>query len=124
MHKIGVLLAVILRTKNQEIKRIGWPAFISGIFGVTEPAIYGITLPMKTPFIISCIAAAISGALGGLLKLVSYMPGGFGIFKFPTFFDPRGVNTANFWNGLLVSLVAFGLGFLMMFFVNLPDKKE
>ena len=40
------------------------PNFISGIFGVTEPAIYGILLPLKKPFIISCIAGGIGGALG------------------------------------------------------------
>ena len=34
---------------------IAIPAFISGLFGVTEPCIYGITLPKKKPFVISCI---------------------------------------------------------------------
>lgn len=69
--QIGVVLAIILKTKEKKVKRLGWPAFVTGIFGITEPAIYGITLPMKTPFIISCIAAGLSGALAGILKLVS-----------------------------------------------------
>ena len=41
------------------------PNVISSIFGVTEPAIYGITLPMKKPFIISCIVGAIVGGYYG-----------------------------------------------------------
>lgn len=43
----GAVLAVMLKTKNAKLKELSIPAFISGIFGVTEPAIYGITLPKK-----------------------------------------------------------------------------
>ncbi|AND79098.1 beta-glucoside-specific PTS transporter subunit IIABC [Streptococcus pantholopis] len=118
--QIGVLLAVILKTKESKVKQIGWPAFVTGIFGITEPSIYGVTLPMKTPFIISCVAAALSGTLGGFLKLVSYTSGGLGVFKYPTFLDPEGINTMNVWNGVLVSVFAFVLGFVMMMFVKVP----
>ena len=51
----GVVLAILLKTKNKKLKSLCIPAFISGIFGVTEPAIYGVTLPRKKPFILSCI---------------------------------------------------------------------
>ncbi|MFC3927639.1 beta-glucoside-specific PTS transporter subunit IIABC [Streptococcus caprae] len=118
--QIGVLLAVILKTKEAKVKQIGWPAFATGIFGITEPAIYGVTLPMKIPFIISCVAAMIAGGLAGLLKLVSYTSGGLGIFKYPTFLDPAGVNTMNMWHGVIVSVFAFILGFVLMMFVKVP----
>ncbi|MUP60101.1 PTS beta-glucoside transporter subunit EIIBCA, partial [Veillonellaceae bacterium M2-4] len=52
--QIGVVLAILLQTKNEKTKGLAFPAFLSGIFGVTEPAIYGVTLPRKKPFIISC----------------------------------------------------------------------
>lgn len=52
----AVVLAVFFKTRNRQIKEMALPNFISGIFGVTEPAIYGILLPLKTPFVISCIA--------------------------------------------------------------------
>ncbi|MGV3010129.1 beta-glucoside-specific PTS transporter subunit IIABC [Streptococcus thoraltensis] len=118
--QIGVLLAVIFKSKEKKVKRIGWPAFVTGIFGITEPAIYGITLPMKTPFIISCIASGIAGALAGFLKLVSYTSGGLGVFKYPTFLDPSGVNTMNIWNGVIVSVFAFVVGFGMMMLAKVP----
>ncbi|MED4161532.1 PTS transporter subunit EIIC, partial [Halalkalibacterium halodurans] len=60
--QIGAVAAVWLKIKQQKVKTLSVPAFISGIFGVTEPAIYGVTLPLKRPFIISCIAAAVGGA--------------------------------------------------------------
>ena len=61
----AVVLAIFFRTKDKTRKSLCLPAFISGIFGVTEPAIYGITLPLKKPFIISCIASALGGAYLG-----------------------------------------------------------
>ena len=60
----AVVLAIFFKTKNKKLKEMAIPNFISGIFGVTEPAIYGILLPLKKPFIISCIAGGIGGALG------------------------------------------------------------
>ena len=66
------------------------PNFISGIFGVTEPAIYGILLPLKTPFVISCIAGGIGGAFYGALNFRKFMMGGMGIFEFPAMIEPDG----------------------------------
>lgn len=60
----AVVLAIWIKTKDQKIKDMALPNFISGIFGVTEPAIYGILLPLKKPFILSCIAGGIGGGTG------------------------------------------------------------
>ncbi|MGZ7145092.1 PTS beta-glucoside transporter subunit IIABC, partial [Streptococcus pyogenes] len=66
------------------------PAFISSIFGVTEPAIYGVTLPMKTPFYISCtVAAAIGAGLSFFPDLKNYAMGAMGIFAFPGYVSPE-----------------------------------
>lgn len=81
----AVVLAIMIKTKDKRLKSLAFPAFISGICGVTEPAIYGITLPRKKPFYISCVAAAIGGALIGALRITKYMSGGLGVFGLPTF---------------------------------------
>lgn len=46
----GVVLAILLRTRDRKLREMCLPNFISGIFGVTEPAIYGILLPLKIPW--------------------------------------------------------------------------
>ena len=71
-----------MKTKQQKLKSLSIPAFISGIFGVTEPAIYGVTLPLKKPFIMSCIGGAIGGGVLGFAGSKIYMIGGFGIFEY------------------------------------------
>lgn len=61
--QVGAVLGVVLKAKSQEIKKVGVSAGITGIFGITEPAIYGVTLRFKKPFIFGCI----SGAIGAIV---------------------------------------------------------
>lgn len=57
--QIGAVLGVIIKTKSQETKKLGISAGVTGLFGITEPAIYGITLKFKKPFIFGSIAGAV-----------------------------------------------------------------
>lgn len=61
--QVGAVLGVILKTRNQETRKVGVSAGITGLFGITEPAIYGITLKFKKPMIYGCI----SGAVGAIV---------------------------------------------------------
>lgn len=63
----GAALAVALKTKNQDLKKLGFTtAFSAFVGGVTEPAIYGIVLKYKKPFYICMISTAIGGLVAGL----------------------------------------------------------
>ncbi|MDE7245511.1 MAG: glucose PTS transporter subunit IIA, partial [Oscillospiraceae bacterium] len=50
---------VFLKSRNKEIKSVSGSAAATGLFGITEPAIYGVTLRFKKPFICGCIGGAI-----------------------------------------------------------------
>lgn len=113
--QIGAVLGVWLKTKQQKYKSLSIPAFISGIFGVTEPAIYGITLPLKKPFIISCIAAAVGGGILGYTNSQIYMVGGLGIFGIPTYIDPKEGITFGFWGAIISIVIAFILAFILTY---------
>ncbi|QTD67227.1 beta-glucoside-specific PTS transporter subunit IIABC [Lactobacillus gasseri] len=111
--QIGVVLAILLQTKDQKLKGIALPAFLSGIFCVTEPAIYGVTLPRKKPFVLSCIAAGIGGGLIGFFGTKMYMMGGMGVFVIPAAIGPKtGVDMSVY--GLMIAMaVSFVLGFIL-----------
>ncbi|MDR2976248.1 MAG: beta-glucoside-specific PTS transporter subunit IIABC [Streptococcaceae bacterium] len=121
--QIGALLAVFFKTKEEKVKELSIPAFISGIFGVTEPSIYGVTLPMKTPFIMSCVAGGIAGAFAGLFNLTSYIMGGLGVFGYPSFLGGDS-GTKNLVIGIITSILAFVLGFALTMFVKIPKIFE
>lgn len=111
----GVLLAIFAKTKNTKIKEMALPNFISSIFGVTEPAIYGITLPMKKPFIISCIVGAFIGGFYGHFNFRKFFAGGMGIFEFPAMLNPDGTN-GNIIVAVSGAVLAILLGFIITFF--------
>ncbi|MCM3701338.1 beta-glucoside-specific PTS transporter subunit IIABC [Paenibacillus macerans] len=121
--QIGVVLAIMLKTRSAKLRSLSIPAFISGIFGVTEPAIYGITLPRKKPFILSCIGAAAGGAIVGAMGGKIYIMGGLGIFMLPSFIGPQGMDTA-FYGAIIGMFVSFVLGFLLMFFGGFKDEED
>lgn len=61
--QVGAAFAVFLKSRNKEMKNVSLSAFVTGIFGITEPAIYGVTLRLKKPFIYGCI----SGGIGAIV---------------------------------------------------------
>lgn len=95
----AVILVIMLKTRDRKMKELCLPNFISGIFGVTEPGIYGILLRLKKPFIISCIAGGIGGAFYGFCNFRKFSMGGMGIFEFPAMMEPDGS-----WGNLLVAV--------------------
>lgn len=109
----AVVAAMFLKTKDKKLKELCAPAVISGIFGITEPAIYGITLPRKKPFVISCIAAAISGAYLGAFNLREYVMGGLGIFEFPAMINPADNSMDSVIVGVIGMVIAIVVGFVL-----------
>ncbi|MEK4516469.1 beta-glucoside-specific PTS transporter subunit IIABC [Paenibacillus sp. FSL H8-0122] len=118
----GAVLAIMLRTKNAKLKSLSIPAMISGIFGVTEPAIYGITLPRKKPFILSCVAAAVGGGIVGLMGTKGYILGGLGIFGIPSYISPDGMDKG-FYGAIAAIVISFILGFILVFFSGFKDEE-
>lgn len=117
----GVVLAILLRTKNKKLKAIALPAVISGIFGVTEPAIYGVTLPAKKPFILSCVVAAIGGGIASIMGTKIWMMGGLGVFGIPSYIGPNGMDRG-FYGAIISITVSFVLGFLAMYIMGYKDQ--
>ena len=120
----GVVIAIALKAKNKKLKSLCIPSIISGFFGVTEPAIYGITLPRKKPFIVSCIIGAVTGGIVGFCGSKGYTMGGLGIFALPAYIGPNGFDMGFY--GMAIAMVAGTvLGFLAMLFVKLdPSDME
>ncbi|AXJ12747.1 beta-glucoside-specific PTS transporter subunit IIABC [Streptococcus pluranimalium] len=115
----GVLSAIMLKTKEQKVKTISAPALISSVFGVTEPAIYGVTLPMKTPFYISCVVSGIIGAGLSFFDIKNYAMGALGIFMYPGYVSPT-LGLTPMWILIAFSVAAFVLSFAIQMLVPVP----
>lgn len=118
----AVVLAIFIKTKDKKLKEMAIPNFISGIFGVTEPAIYGMLLPLKKPFIISCIASGIGGAFYGFFNLRKFITGGMGMFELPAMIEPNGG-----MGNLIVALSGMAISMVVAFVLTMvlyKDKEE
>lgn len=64
MAQAGATLGVFLKTKDKSVKELAGPAALSAVLaGITEPAIYGVTLRFKRPFFIGAVFSGIAGAI-------------------------------------------------------------
>ncbi|EAC3307397.1 PTS beta-glucoside transporter subunit IIBCA [Listeria monocytogenes] len=120
----GAVMAVMLKTRNQELRSLSITATISGFLGITEPAIYGVNLPYKKPFIMACVGSAFGGAIAGMSA--AKMFGGFasgGIFGIPMFINPDGIGW-DFWGFLISLVVAFSVALILTYFFGFKDKVE
>lgn len=70
--QVGAVLAVFLKSRNKEMKNISLSAFITGIFGITEPTIYGVTLRLKKPFIYGCISGGVGAIVASFFHIYYY----------------------------------------------------
>ena len=120
----AVVIAIMIKTRDKKLKSLCVPAAISGVFGITEPAIYGITLPRKKPFIISCIASAIAGAYFGFANLREFIMGGMGIFEFPAMIDPATNSLDSLYVGVIGAIAAMVIGFVLTMIFFKDDKME
>ncbi|WP_409252862.1 beta-glucoside-specific PTS transporter subunit IIABC [Bacillus sp. SCS-153A] len=120
----GAILAVWVKTRNTKTKSLSIPSFISAVFGVTEPGLYGIVLPLKKPFVFTLISSAVGGALLGFFGTKGYVLGGMGVFQFPSMIHPEeGLNTA-FIGSIIAASVATVLAFGLTYFFGGINKEE
>lgn len=108
----GACLGIAIKTKDKKIRSLCPPAVISGIAGVTEPAIYGITLPKKAPFLRTCAVAGIAGAVLCAMGIKDYHMADMGVFSYTMFIDSS-KNITPMIIGIIVSLICVAVSFIL-----------
>ncbi|MGC0372981.1 beta-glucoside-specific PTS transporter subunit IIABC [Streptomyces sp. SAI-229] len=116
----GATFAVFLKTRNRALKGVAGPATVSTLLaGITEPAIYGVTLRLKKPFVLACIAGAVGGAIAGASGSA---PNAFVLAGGLTLSAAVGVG--NFAVLLIGCAVAVVLAFALTYFAGFKDVLE
>lgn len=117
----GATLAVAFKSKQKNVKSIAAAAGISAIMGITEPALYGITMKYKKPLVAACISAGISGCFAGLMHVTLYVPQN-SLMAVLGFSGDKG--TANVIAGLSMMLMSVVLSFVLTFVLQKDEKIE
>ena len=121
LAQVGAVLGIFLATRDMRQKVLAGSAFSAGLFGITEPAVYSLTLPLRRPFIFGCVAGALGGAITAFSNSYAFSFGLPNIF-FPAQMIPPGGIDASVWGGLIGTAVAFILACALTFFAGVPRK--
>ena len=108
---------------NLGTKNLCIPAAISGVCGITEPAIYGLTLPKKKPFFLAMIASGVTGGLFCFLGGKGYTSGGMGIFSIVNYINPENGDISGMIYAIITMAVAIVIGFLLTIFFWKDDTE-
>ncbi|THB85178.1 PTS beta-glucoside transporter subunit IIABC [Pantoea allii] len=119
MGQVGAALGVFLRSRDTRQKMLAGSSVTAGIFGITEPAVYGVNLPLRRPFIFGCVAGAIGGAVVGFSSTHVYSFGFANIFTIAQMIPPGGVD-ATLWGGIAGTLLALLLSCGMTLVAGMP----
>ncbi|RDU24672.1 beta-glucoside-specific PTS transporter subunit IIABC [Anaerosacchariphilus polymeriproducens] len=115
----GACFAVALRTKNTELKSTALSAGISALFGITEPALYGVTLQRKRVLAGVMISSFIGGLSIGLFGVAAFALVGPGLASISMYIDES--NGSNFIFAIIGFVVSFVVSFVVTFILWKED---
>lgn len=122
ISEAGACFAVALKTKDKEYKSAAFSAGISAFFGISEPALYGVTLQNKKAMLGVVGSGLISAAFMSLFHLRSTSLMGTGILGLPQFIDPA--NSGNIIIAVIGYAMAIVLSFLFTFILYKDEEKR
>lgn len=121
LAQAGAAFGVFLKSRNKEFKSIAMSTSITATMGITEPAMYGVNMRLKKPFIAALIGGAVSGAFISLFNTKAYIVGGnAGLPGVPILIGET------FWYAIIGMIIAFVVGAVMTYllgFVDIPSNE-
>lgn len=117
----GACFAVALRTKSKDMRQLATSSGITSLCGVTEPALYGVTLKLKRPFVAVIVAGGIAGFFAGVSGLVRYSFGTPGLPTLPVFI---GEDPSNIIKALITVAIAFIAAFIITLLLGFERGEE
>ena len=119
----GATFGAAFKTKDKEMKKRAFPAAVSALLaGVTEPAMYGVTLKLKKPMVAACISGGIGGLIVGILQVKSYAFVTPSMTSLVQFISPDGGK--NFLYAVIIFAVTLVLSFVLSFILTKGEAEE
>lgn len=122
LGQAGATFGVAFKTKDKDMRGMAFPAAISALLaGVTEPALYGVTLKLKKPLYAACISSGIAGIVAGLFTLKAFAFATPSLLSILQFISPKG--TQNFVIACAVGAISF-IGSLVLSYIVTDGGKS
>ena len=120
LAQAGATWAVAVKSRKKETKQLATAAGISAIMGITEPAIYGVTLKLKRPMIAAAMGAGIAGLFGGIMHVTLYVMQN-SLLACLAFMGEKGVS--NVLCGILMMVLAVVVPFVICIVMGFDESE-
>lgn len=124
ISQAGASFAVGLKTKDKVMKSTAFSAATTALFGITEPALYGVTMKLKKPLWVVVLSGGIAGLFAGLTNMRTYASATAGILALPVYITD---DLSNVMNAAICILIALIVSFVLTFFfvkIDSPVTEE
>lgn len=112
--------AVAVRTKSKSMRSTASSAAVSAVLGITEPALYGVNLQLKRPFVGMVLGSLVGGCFAGIVHLTAYTFVSPSLLSLPIFAGPE----SNFMLSMLSVPVTLVATFAITFLLGFEDPKD
>lgn len=119
LGQAGATLGILLRAREAKLKAMAGSAFTASLFGITEPAVYGVTLPHRRPFIFGCVGGALGAAILGYWHTTIYSFGFPSVFTFIQVIPATGID-ASVLASFVGAAVALVFASVATYFFGMP----
>ena len=115
-------LAVAFKSKVEETKQLAYSAGITAVCGITEPALFGINVPKRTPLYSAMAGGAAGGLFVGLMNVKNYSGGSPGLLTLPSYIG--GDSLKDLYFAVIGSAIAFAVAFVISYVLYKDPKEE
>jgi len=113
-------LCVACKTKNKDLKQLAGSSGFTAVLGITEPAMYGVNLKLKKPFLAVMIGAGAGSLYAGLSGLKVFAFASPGLAALPTYIGPDN----NLTKAIITSGISFVVTFIATWLLGFEDPIE
>lgn len=122
MSQAAAVFAVSLRAKNKDLKSLASTSAITAFMGITEPALYGVTLKYKRPLVATMIGGAAAGLYAGISGIKTYASGTSSILALPIYIG--GDSMSSFYNAIITVIIGAAVAFTVSFILGVKEDDE
>lgn len=106
-------LAVGFKSKDTTIKQMAYSSGLTGVFGITEPALFGVNLRFKTPLYAAMLGGGIGGLFMGIFKVRNFSGGSPGLLTIPSYIGDD--TLSYFYLAVIGAVISMAISFIASF---------
>ncbi|MHC5228956.1 PTS transporter subunit EIIC [Enterococcus sp. LJL99] len=119
----GAAIAVMTMVRDKDTKGMAFSSGLTAVFGITEPAIFGVLIPYQKPFISAAIGGGIGGLFAGFTHVAEYAFVSPGVASIVAFINPDGSHT-NLIMAIGTMFIAFVSAFIATKIIGINERVE